>query len=192
MCDALSQGTGRTRLSGARASVRIIGVGSPFGDDRLGWDAVDAVERSGLLDSYTQARVSVQRLNRPDASLLEALAAPGLVVLVDAMRSGAVPGTVREVDSENLEATGALVSTHGFGIESALQLAGTLGEIACEVRVLGIEMNPEGTPARPTPARTRRDSEEITRLIKELIGDFLRRGRHAQGADSDKIEQEQT
>lgn len=192
MRDPLSQddrGTGLTPdpRTGGHTPVRVIGVGSPFGADSLGWDAVDALSASGVLADYPDGLVTLQRLDRPGAALLEMFAVPGLVILVDAMRSGRTPGTVVALDPEDLDETGCLMSTHDFGIDSALRLARALGEIACELRIFGIEMDAGAPDATREPPAPPPEMEKLIQLINELITDFVSRRHYPPGPDLVRI-----
>ena len=66
--------------------------------------------------------------------------AADLAVVIDAIRSGAVPGTVRVVD---LTATSGeddrATSTHGIGLRGVLRLAQVVGDAPGRVVVVGIE-----------------------------------------------------
>ncbi len=61
-----------------------------------------------------------------------------LAVVVDAIRSGAPPGTVRVVDLDEAVPAPAL-STHGLGLADVLRLARTVGRAPRRVVVIGIE-----------------------------------------------------
>ena len=78
-----------------KARTRILGVGSPFGDDRLGWIAVDLIRDSAWYRSRAAGSLSAQAFDRPGPALLAAMDGAAHAVLIDAMQSGAAPGTVR-------------------------------------------------------------------------------------------------
>jgi hydrogenase maturation protease len=151
---------------------RVIGVGSPYGADRIGWEVVDELARSG---GMPPERVAFTRCARPDGELLAALERPGLVLLIDAMRSGASPGTVRRVRAEELMRDGTLISSHSFGINSALSLAAALGSLAAEVQICGIEIPPETAPDAVAPAPlTAAEREEMLSEIRKILMGSLR------------------
>ncbi len=66
-----------------------------------------------------------------------------LVVIIDAVRSGSVPGTVQIVELSGekhpLGDRGATTSTHGIGLAGALRLAHAVGHAPRRVVVVGIE-----------------------------------------------------
>lgn len=122
------------------SDVRIIGIGSPFGDDRIGWDAVDAIEKSGLLARFPPGRVSTFRCSQPAAGLLPLLAEADAAILIDAIRSGASIGTVRKIDAGDLRFDPGKISSHGLSVAESLALGRELGLLPETVTVYGIEI----------------------------------------------------
>ena len=120
--------------------VRIIGIGSPFGDDRLGWEAVDAIRRSGLLNNMPEGGVSAHTCDRPGSGLLALMEGARFVILIDAMRSGAAPGSVRRLGKGDMEDSTGLLSSHGFGVAAALALGDVLGVLPCQWVCYGVEL----------------------------------------------------
>ena len=121
----------RDPLPGARGRSRliVIGIGNPFrGDDGAGL----AVARA-LGDD---PRVLVHEGEPID--LLDRWEGAGEVIVVDAARSGAAPGTVHRLDGLT-EPVAAGGSTHAFGLDQTLALARALGRAPARVEVIGIE-----------------------------------------------------
>ena len=115
----------------------VVGVGSPFGGDRAGWAVV---ARLGELDG-----VRVQALDRPGPALVGALEGAAAAVIVDAVRSGAEPGTLHRLTPiDQLPAAGA-TSSHGLGLAEALALGERLGQLPPWV-VIGVEAEPQALP----------------------------------------------
>lgn len=125
--------------------VRIIGVGSPFGLDRIGWEAVRALEAAGLAARFPPGRVTLTAWDRPGSRLVQALRNAAAVILIDAMRAGEVTGAVRRFTPGELSAAPrGFVSSHGVGIPQALALADALGELPARTVIYGIEIGTEG------------------------------------------------
>lgn len=115
----------------------IVGVGSPFGDDAAGLEAARRLAES------PPAGTVVLAADRPGAGLIELLDGAETVILIDAVRSGAPPGTLHDLSLAELTATGrALASSHALGVAEALALARALGRAPRRGRVLGIEARP--------------------------------------------------
>jgi hydrogenase maturation protease len=120
--DALPGSRGRSRLI-------VIGLGNAFrGDDAAGL----AVARA-LGDD---PRVLVHEGEPID--LLDRWEGAGEVIVVDAARSGAAPGTVLRLDAL-AGPLGAPGSTHAFGLAETLELARALGRAPERVTVYAIE-----------------------------------------------------
>lgn len=121
--------------------LRIIGIGSPFGDDRLGWVVVEALQHSAVLAAAGGERISFLILDRPGALLLTHWHDADCVIVVDAVRSGAPPGTRHRLEPGEWAATES-VSSHGFGLAAALELARVLDDLPPHLVLHGIEIDP--------------------------------------------------
>ena len=92
------------------------------------------------------------------------------VIVVDAVVTGAAPGTVHELDwGEGRPAPPAAFSTHGFGLGEVFELARVLGRLPARIRMYGIEAGGfdlgaglSGEVARATEAVARRIAAVIT------------------------------
>jgi hydrogenase maturation protease len=111
--------------------VRILGVGSPAGDDQAGWLAVDALQRAGL---------EACKLDRPGANLVSLLEDIDHVILIDAMQGGGAPGQIRHFGRHDWAGHGQALSSHGFGVLDALSLAEALGCLPAKLDLYGIEI----------------------------------------------------
>lgn len=145
--------------------VHIIGVGSPFGDDRVGWVAVEALQRSAALTAAGGGNISFAILDRPGALLLAHWHDADRVIVVDAVRSGAPPGTRHRLEPGEW-ATTESVSSHGFGLAAALELAHALGDLPSRLVLHGIEIDPACSGFSL--------SEPVRRSLPELIQEIGR------------------
>lgn len=127
-----------------RRRVLILGIGSPFGADTLGWGAVEALAQSGLAEQFPGLELHFEQSDRPGSRLLTLLGQAAAAIIIDAMHSGLPAGCVRRFVADELTAESGLLSTHGFGIADALALGRTLGGLPGEIVVLGIEMGDRG------------------------------------------------
>lgn len=111
----------------------MLGLGDPLrGDDGIGPEAVRRLAALGLPGLAVRVPLDlVAHLGVPE------------VVIVDAVRSGAPPGTVHHLrvgpDDVGHLLPATLTSTHGLGLTAALELAGSLGRLRPGVDVLGVE-----------------------------------------------------
>ena len=121
--------------------VHIIGVGSPFGDDRLGWVAAESLQRSPALNGLEPGRIVISILDRPGAMLLALWDDTDHVILIDGVRSGAVPGTRHRFTASDVTGARLPATSHGFGVAAALELARVLGNLPDRLLLRGIEMD---------------------------------------------------
>lgn len=143
--------------------VRIIGIGSWSGDDRIGWDAIEAIEASGVLRRFPPDSVDAVRCDRPGGLLALAAGAPALI-LIDAMRSGASPGTVRRLAAEEVAMAQGGMSSHGLGVAEWLAVARALDLLPAAVLVYGIEA-PSSAPATEPGERVSAAVPAVLRLL---------------------------
>jgi hydrogenase maturation protease len=113
----------------------VIGVGNELrGDDGAGIAVARRLRETADLD--------VRELQGDPTALLDAWQDRAAVVLVDTMRSGARPGTIRRIDASEAPlpaCLGGSTSTHAIGLRDALELARTVGRLPSRVVVYAIE-----------------------------------------------------
>lgn len=124
-------------------TILILGVGSPFGADRLGWQAVAALERQSLAAQFPHLDIRFEQSDRPGSRLLTLLGQADAAIIIDAMCAGLPAGSVRRFAIDELSAESGLMSTHGFGVADALALGQALGGLPGKMVVVGIEMGGE-------------------------------------------------
>ena len=117
-------------------STLVLGIGSPFGADRLGWLALDALASAGLERSRPGLRLL--KLDRPGSRLLATLDGAEQALLIDALDGPGAPGALRRVDPAELGARGSGLSGHRFGVAEALALARALGALPPRLALFGI------------------------------------------------------
>lgn len=123
--------------------VRVIGVGTAYGDDRAG------LEVAARLRAGSPHGCEVVSTERPGAELVDLLRGADAVVIIDAVRSGAAPGTVHDRPLEGLDVPRSPYSSHGIGVGDAVALASALGQRP-RGRFVGIEAG-AGVPSLSTP-----------------------------------------
>ncbi len=116
--------------------LRVIGIGNTDrGDDGVG---LVAAER---LRALLPGSVRVHQHARDGASLISLWEPQDDVVLIDAVMSGAAPGTVHERDLivSPLPDDISAVTTHSLGVREGVELARALGRLPASLRFIGIE-----------------------------------------------------
>lgn len=114
----------------------IIGLGNEFRRDD-GAGLIVARQLRNLLDG----KIQVLEASGEGASLMDAWSGAHTVVLVDAVNSGARPGTVHRLDAskEPIPSNFFHYSTHAFSVAEAVELARTLGQLPPRLIVYGVE-----------------------------------------------------
>ncbi len=126
--------------------IRILGIGSPSGDDQAGWLVIDALLSGGL---QTGGDLLIEKLDRPGASLIPLLAQADWAILIDAMFSPPLlnkpsenrtqAGQIHHFDGQSWPDYRHGLSSHGLGVIESLSLARELGEFPARMDIYGIE-----------------------------------------------------
>lgn len=112
----------------------VLGIGNDWrGDDGAGPEVVRRLRAAGI---------PAREVGADPCSLIDAWAGAGDVILVDAVRSGAAPGTVHRLAAGAHALPAGLVSasTHHVGLAAAVELARALGRLPAALEVYGIEV----------------------------------------------------
>ena len=122
-------GPGRTRTL-------IIGLGNEYRRD----DAVGLVVARRLKQSAPESVLVLEETGE-GASLLESWQDAEAVILIDAVHSGAKPGTVHRLDAhaQPIAKKFFRFSTHAFGLAEGVELARALGRLPPRLIVYGVE-----------------------------------------------------
>jgi hydrogenase maturation protease len=142
-------------------ALRIVGIGSHVGDDRLGWMAVDALRGVPM-----PADTELHTIASPATELLPLLQGAQRVILVDAVACEDRAGSVVRCNPRDLERRGAAVSGHGLSVDMALDLAAALGELPAEVLLIGLAVDPSAS--LPGGRMTRAVSRALPTLVAEV------------------------
>ena len=99
--------------------------------------------------------------------LLELMTGADAVLLIDAMRSGQTPGTIRRLDASAGVIAPELFprSTHAIGVAEALELARTLSILPAKVIVYGIEVS-ETEAGHPLSPQVSHALNEVIELVR--------------------------
>ncbi len=134
----------------------LVGIGSPHGDDQIGWHLADELAR-------LRPTFAVKRLMSP-IELLDELDGVEWLIVIDGCRTGSPPGSLaRWRWPEGPLASTLFSGTHDLGLAAVLQLGTTLGTLPDAVTVFGLEigsampgshLSPELTMALPSIARS--------------------------------------
>ena len=116
---------------------KLIAVGNPFWRDDAAGLAVARRVRAAA-----PAGVEVVELGGDPAGLLEALQGTDLVIILDAIRSGAPAGSIQRIEvgtGDELADRRPRVSSHGLALGDLLALARSLDRFPTRLVLIGIE-----------------------------------------------------
>ena len=149
----------------------ILGIGSPFGADRIGWEVVEALGARHPQSRYARGDLRIGSCDRPGVGLLEQLRDCEEVWIVDALAGGRA-GRLRWLAPEELGLARENFSTHGAGVAEALALGAALNEPMPTVRLLAIEVG--AGPASPLPQTCLAAAqEELSMRLRERLGEAI-------------------
>ncbi len=110
----------------------LVGVGSPSGDDRLGWLVARQIQRRGVANTLV-------RCARAPADLLDWLADVDRLVICDACHGGGLPGSWRRFDwPTSLIDEVTFGGTHDMSLAGTLALAEQLGLLPKQTTIWGL------------------------------------------------------
>lgn len=118
--------------------VRIIGVGSPIGNDSIGWAALDGLELIELPRQYPNHQITLERLDRPGPALLQQMRGADHVIIIDALLSAGATGEVVPLRPDEIARQQKVLSGHGLGVAESIALGAALGDLPNGLLLLGI------------------------------------------------------
>jgi hydrogenase maturation protease len=152
-------------------SAVVIGVGNAYrGDDAAGREV------ARLVRERVPDRLEVVVCELEPTRLIDAWDGADAAFVVDAVSSGAEPGTVHRFDatSEPLPSREFRSSTHALGIGETVELARAIGRLPARVVVFGVEGESFGSGTELSgPARA--GVERAVELVLEEAGCTTRR-----------------
>jgi hydrogenase maturation protease len=147
------------------SNVIVIGVGNSFrGDDGVG------LMVARLLKEQSPTHIRVVEQSRQAFALLELWDKTDTVIIIDAVVSGAQPGTVHRFDVQAGPIPTAWFhgSTHAFGVAEAIELARALGQLPPRVLVFGIEARHWEAGVGLSPELERVVPTLVERILQEV------------------------
>jgi hydrogenase maturation protease len=152
--------------------LRVIGVGNAWrGDDAAG------LAVAGRLRGTVPSGVDVLEREGEPTGLVDAWDGVDAVWLVDAVVSGAAPGTVHRLDASEEELPAELfrASTHHLGLAEAVELARALGRLPASVVFFGIEAARVDAGDELTP-EVAAAVDQVADAVREEVGRCTRSG----------------
>ena len=123
-------------MKSSEVDLLVIGIGNEYRrDDAVGLIVVRRLREKNL------DHVKILEISGEGAALIEARKNAKRVILIDAVQSGAQPGTIFrfEAHQQPIPTKFFRYSTHAFSVAEAIELARTLGGLPPKLIVYGIE-----------------------------------------------------
>jgi hydrogenase maturation protease len=153
--------------------IKVIGIGQSMrGDDAAGLAAVQYWQ-TAYPEHAESTNLLVQLAEVPGIGLLNLLEGADVVILVDAVRSGAEAGTIHLLSEDQLESfTSATGSAHGWGVAETLSLGRGLmpSTLPAKLVLIGIEAADVSIGASLSPG-VQQALPEVARMIEHLAGE---------------------
>ncbi len=144
--------------------VIVIGIGNPnFKDDGVGLRVVEELEKKGIKDTVKYLNI--------DLKVIDSMRGYKKAIIVDAMKTGAEPGTIVEFNGrttwKNVYASG----THSMSIFEVIRIGYEVfpEEMPDEVKIIGIEGEEVlSLGMELTPSVKKAIPEAVERILKEI------------------------
>ncbi|CCQ89955.1 putative Hydrogenase maturation protease HycI [Nitrospina gracilis 3/211] len=156
--------------------ILVLGIGNLWrGDDAAGRHAARR-----LAERISSHNVAVREVEGEGAAVMEALEGFDAAILVDAVESGASPGTVHcwDVSTESMNAKFLRCSTHNFSVHDAVEMARALGKLPPRVIVFGIE-GKTFSPGQGMAVEVETSMDSLVSRVLEQIHTLTGETRHA-------------
>lgn len=123
-------------MSPRKSNILVIGIGNAYrNDDAIGLIIARRLKKRAL------DHVKILEESGEGTALMESWKDADTVILIDAVHSGAMPGTIHRLDphAQPISAKFFHHSTHAFGVAEAIELARTLDQLPPQLIVYGVE-----------------------------------------------------
>lgn len=148
--------------------IRIVGIGSPHGDDQFGWLAAEYLRQSAAFQAGYGSQVEILTCSAPINSILDEVIDSRALIVLDAVVSGSKPGTVMRIEEEVLPEIQVAYSSHGISVAQVIELGRSLDVLPKHVVLLGVELESCESGA-PVGQVLERSLERVEQLVVEEI-----------------------
>ncbi len=120
----------------------ILGIGSPFGDDRAGWLVVEELEQvPAIIEMVAKNLLTLEVTDRPGINLINWLLGDyQRIILIDMVKTNLeIPGSIYKLHANEIIGFSGMLSSHSLGVSASLALAKELRINIDNVEFWGIE-----------------------------------------------------
>ena len=145
----------------------VIGIGNP---DR-GDDAAGRLVARALGQKLSSHVVSVCEMSGEALALVEKMTQASIVFIIDACMSGQKSGDIKRIDlrDQDLPSQQGDMSSHGFGLSAAIDLANILGKLPAICIIYAIEGENYALGAAVSPSVQQAIDKVICRIEDEIV-----------------------
>lgn len=150
--------------------IRVLGIGSPFGDDQVGFRVIEILKQNDSLAKYPPSLLKISSEDRPGARLLELMHGAKIIFLIDAIKTGtgALPGTVHRYQNNEIDTMKPILSSHGINLPQVLGLGRLLHDFPETVILYGIEIT-EISFSNELTGDLEHAANKLAKLLEEQI-----------------------
>ncbi|HAT1795308.1 TPA: hydrogenase maturation protease [Legionella pneumophila] len=150
--------------------IKVLGIGSPFGEDQAGWLVADRLKTELSKEHYASKTLIIESYDRPGLLLIELMNPAKVVFLIDAVKSGCAPGTIHRLKNNEIFAFQSRLSTHEMGVAEALQIGQSLNDLPEDIILYGIEIDNTTFNTALSKSVKKAMREVVIQIKKEIEG----------------------
>ncbi|EKD70559.1 MAG: hypothetical protein ACD_46C00495G0002 [uncultured bacterium] len=151
------------------SNIKVLGIGSPFGEDQAGWKALEILKSRLSLNAILSPYIQMECHDRPGSNLIELMRDANTVFLIDAVKSGQMPGIIHRLQNDEIQECKNLISTHHMGVAQSLQLGNALNELPNNIILYGIEISHSDLQLTISEPVKRGINQVAVELMHEII-----------------------
>lgn len=144
----------------------LIGIGSVFGDDQVGWYVINHLLQDEEL--RTCQHFNMTYCEDPGMTLLNLLQEKDCVYLVDAVKAHSHCGTYFRLENEEIEQVRPGLSSHAIGLGETLKLGRMLNMLPRQLIFFGMEVG-EFEKLAPLSVTLKQQLDDFVATIKQEI-----------------------
>lgn len=147
----------------------VVGVGSPFGDDKVGWEVVKLLRQSSKVKSLLSATIKIEVVDRPGPHLLNIIDQYDTAIIIDAAQSDYPAGTILRFDKQDIQHTHTYTSSHDFGVLETIALGKAIDQLPEQVVVYGLAIVGGSVDKNELGQTMAVENEEAIKRLVDLI-----------------------
>ena len=143
--------------------IAVIGIGSPFGKDQLGWQVINQLQNKQSQNNDIDLIVE----DRPGLNLLNRMQGYNRVILVDALiGENQNDDVIHQLNKQQIiSLSQPTISSHAAGVAETIALGEAVGQLPNELLLVGAEVSKLNI--QPTFKLVQQVSNKVEQLLKK-------------------------